>query len=238
MEKWSYYADHIFPLYLRNIWLALPEGENWRAANWPSWAGMITWVSVWGSWIWWWSRSWEGDGRWSWSWSFDDNQEDYDKIHGNFCISVWRFALKYIVTRKVIKLRKVDDRIIQVQPLQDSWFTIPSLHSLQILQHGLGIWGNVNDCLWDEATLSFKMFIFSFIALNRFLQLLCQKLMFCHITSSDTQSHQRRNRKKFRIMRIKCLLVPSSLNRCYNLYCIGIFRKGKQTNAPHLRFME
>ena len=132
--------------------------------------------------------------RCSWSWSFNDNQEDYDKIHGNFCISVWRFALKYIVTGKVIKLRKVDDRIIQVQPLQDSWFTIPSLHSLQILQHGLGIWGNVNDCLWDEATLSFKMFIFSFIALNRFLQLLCQKLMFCHITSSDTQSHQRRNR--------------------------------------------
>ena len=51
MEKLSYYADHIFPLDLRNIWLALPEGENWRAASWPSWAGMITWVSVWGSWI-------------------------------------------------------------------------------------------------------------------------------------------------------------------------------------------
>ena len=63
MEKWSYYTDNSFPLHLRNIWLALPEGENWRAANWPSWAGMITWVSVWRSWIWWWSRSWGGDVR-------------------------------------------------------------------------------------------------------------------------------------------------------------------------------
>ena len=62
---WSYFSTSSS----KYLFAFLPEGENWRAANWPSWAGMITWGSVWGSWIWWWSRS------WIWIWG-DDRDHD------------------------------------------------------------------------------------------------------------------------------------------------------------------
>ena len=42
---WSFFTGFLLMFCLHSK----PEGENWRAANWPSWAGMITWE--WLSWL-------------------------------------------------------------------------------------------------------------------------------------------------------------------------------------------